>query len=78
MPAPGIGMLVATAVIVAGVAIGLTAIVIQLLRISAALDAAGGLIGQLPGILAPVDAVVGRLAGALVKLRSLLDPSFKP
>lgn len=78
MPAPAIGMIIVSGVIVAGVAVGLTAIIIQLLRISAALDAAGGLIGQLPGMLAPVDSVVGRLAGALVKLRSLLDPSFKP
>lgn len=76
MPLPGIIMLILTGIIVAAVAGVLTTILIYLLRISSALEAANGRIGQLPGILAPVESVVGRLAGALTKLRTLLDPTF--
>ena len=76
MALPGIIMLILTGIIVAAVAGVLATILIYLFRISSALEAVNGQLGQLPGILAPVEGVVGRLAGALTKLRTLLDPAF--
>lgn len=78
MPAPAIGMLIATGLIVVGLGGGLLVIIALLLRISSALTAAGNLIGALPEMLGPLDPVVGRLAGALVRLRSLVDSDFVP
>lgn len=78
MPAPAIGMLIATALIVVGLGAGLLVIIALLFRISSALTAAGELLGALPEMLGPLDPVVGRLAGALVRLRSLVDSDFVP
>jgi hypothetical protein len=69
-------MLILTGVIVAAVVGVLLTILLYLIRISSSLAAVNDQIGQLPGMLAPVDGVVGRLAGALTKLRRLLDPTF--
>ncbi|MCL2586029.1 MAG: hypothetical protein FWE35_26645 [Streptosporangiales bacterium] len=78
MPAPAIGMLVATALIVVALGASLLVIIALLLRISSALVTAGNLLGALPEMLEPLDPVVGRLAGALVRLRSLVDSDFVP
>lgn len=78
MPAPAIGMLIATGLIVAGLGGALLVIIALLLRISRALTAAGELLGALPEMLGPLDPVVGRLASALVRLRTLVDSDFAP
>jgi len=71
-------MLVATALIVVALGASLLVIIALLLRISSALVTAGNLLGALPEMLEPLDPVVGRLAGALVRLRSLVDSDFVP
>lgn len=78
MPAPAIVMLFATALIVGGLGIGLVVIIALLLRISGALSDAGDLLEQLPGMLGPLGPVVSRLAGALTRLRALVDSDFVP
>lgn len=78
MPAPAIGMLVATGLLVLGLGGALLVIIALLLRISGALATAGNLLGALPEMLGPLDPVTGRLAGALVRLRTLVDPDFVP
>ena len=76
MPAPAVVMLLATALIVGGLGIGLLVIIALLLRISSALNTAGALLDQLPGMLGPLGPVVARLAGALTTLRGAVDPTF--
>lgn len=76
MPAPAIVLLIATALVVGGLGIGLAVIVVLLLRISSALDGAGAQLGVLPDMLSPLGPVVSRLAGALTRLRALVDSDY--
>lgn len=78
MPAPGMVLLIATALVIGGLGIGLAVIVVLLLRISTALSDAGTRLGQLPEMLSPLDPVVSRLAGALSRLRALVDSDYVP
>ena len=69
MPAPGIAMIVAVALIVAALAVALTWIVLLLLRISKVLGTADAHLGAIPGMLGPLGPVVERINSSLVKIR---------
>jgi hypothetical protein len=76
MPAPGTLLLVATALIVGGLVIGLAVIVTLLLRISRALGDAEGHLGTVPGQLGPLGPVVERLTSALSRFRARVDSAY--
>ena len=76
MPAPAIFLLVATALIVGGLVIGLAVIVTLLLRISHALGDAEAYLGAVPGQLGPLGPAVERLTGALSRFRSQVDGDY--
>lgn len=73
MPAPGVVLLLATALIVGGLALGLIVIVALLLRISGALGVAEFHLGEVPGQLGPLGPAVERLNGALIRVRSRVN-----
>lgn len=69
MPEAGTVLLVATALIVGGLLLGLGVIVALLVKISGALGAASTRLGMIPDQLEPLGPVVGRMTDALGRFR---------
>ena len=75
MLTPGVLLLIATALLVGALVIGLAIIIVQLVRISSALAEASEHIGLVPEQLAPLDPAVSKYIMSVRELRGAFEQS---
>lgn len=73
MPLAATVLLVATALVILGLAVRFITIVILLLRISGALARASAHLGVIPEQLEPLGPVMGKLTGSMAAIRMKID-----